>query len=107
MKTYTFNKDIDSKWYIDLPEWTGDRAELEMVCGADLMLDILAQGEPSVDLTISRNHFKESLFTLKFNREDSDGGWYDLKSDLHEFPVWLCHVTKFVFGDLPDILYCR
>jgi hypothetical protein len=105
-KTYTFEKDLDSKWYIILPEWTGDRSELEMVCGADVMLDILSQGESRVDLTISRYPFKESNFTLTFDKNESEGGWYNLKSDFHEFPIWLCHVTKFVFGELPHILYC-
>jgi hypothetical protein len=40
MKTFKFEKEKDNRWYIILPEWTGEKEELEMVCGADSMLDI-------------------------------------------------------------------
>ena len=33
-----FNKEAD-RWYIDLPDWTGTKGELEMVAGADTLLD--------------------------------------------------------------------
>ncbi|MCB9019286.1 MAG: hypothetical protein H6546_03060 [Chitinophagales bacterium] len=107
MRTFKFEKEQDNRWYVVLPEWEGDKDELEMVCGADVMLDIVAQGEWHTYLTISDKEFDNPRFTLKFNREEAGGGWYDLKSDMHEFEVWLCHVTKFVFdGRLPKILYC-
>lgn len=107
MRNFKFEKESDNRWYIVLPEWKGDKEELEMVCGADTMLDIVAQGEDHVYLTISDKEFDNPRFILTFNRGESEGGWYDLKSDLHEFEVWLCHVTKFVFnGELPKILYC-
>ena len=35
-----FNKE-GKLWYIDLPQWTGTKAELEMVAGADKLLDAL------------------------------------------------------------------
>ena len=41
MKNLKFKKEEDNKWYIDLTEWTGDKADLEMVAGADILLDIL------------------------------------------------------------------
>ena len=37
---YRFNKE-DGKWYIDLPDWTGTKGELQMVGGADTLLDVL------------------------------------------------------------------
>ncbi len=37
--------------------------------------------------------------------EESGGGWYIFKSDLHDMNIWLCHVTKFVFGELPKTIY--
>jgi hypothetical protein len=106
IKTFKFEKDQNSRWYIVLPEWKGDREDLEMVCGADTMLDIASQGDGHVYLTIGDEYFDTHTFTLNFNRHESGGGWYDLKSNLHEFEVWLCHVTKFVFnGDLPKTIY--
>ena len=38
---YRFNKE-DGKWYIDLPDWTGTKGELQMVGGADTLLDHLS-----------------------------------------------------------------
>lgn len=107
MRTFKFEKEQDNRWYVVLPEWEGDKEELEMVCGADVMLDIVAQGEWHTYLTISEKEFDNPRFTLTFNRDEADGGLYNLKSDMHEFEIWLCHVTKFVFdGRLPKILYC-
>lgn len=108
MKTFKFEKEQDNKWYVVLPEWTGCKEELEMVRGADTMLDILAQGESETSLIISEDYFENSSFTLTFDKEEDEGGWYRLKGKLFEFDVWLCHVTKFVFGGyLPDKLYCN
>jgi len=105
MRTYRFNREDDNKWYVDLPEWEGAHEELEMVLGADTMLDILSQGENQVRLTLSTEPFEGYKIELEFDREDSEGGWYNLKSDLFNFEVWLCHVTKFVFGELPQNIY--
>ena len=107
MKTFTFKKESDNRWYIILPSWTGDKSDLEMVCGADTMLDIMSQGDNTVYMTMNTVPYHEHNFTLT-HRIDFDGGaWYDLKSDMHEFEVWLCHVTKFVFGELPKTIYCN
>ena len=38
---YKFYKE-NSTWYIDLPTWQGDKADLAMVLGADTLLDHLA-----------------------------------------------------------------
>ena len=42
-----FVKEKSGRWYIDLPEWEGAHANLEMVAGADLLLDHL----PLVDVS--------------------------------------------------------
>jgi hypothetical protein len=43
MRTIRFYKEPDSTWFADIPEWEGEKWELEMVMGADMMLEILAQ----------------------------------------------------------------
>jgi len=53
METFKFEKESDNKWYVVLPEWEGEHWELEMVMGADTMLDILAQGESEVYASLS------------------------------------------------------
>ena len=106
-----FDFELDGKrWYVVLPEWEGDRDELEMVAGADVMLDILADGNQTVTLELSVEP-KPCYLTLFFDREDGGGGWYKLETNtthsvfnaLRE--IWLCHVTKFVFGELPPRIF--
>ena len=108
----------DEKWYADYPAWDGPKSDLEMVCGADTMLDIAAQGENECHIKLSdvpfviddlepipRNAFK----LIKINDTPDIGGamyrmteWYGIKYD---FEVWLCYVTEHVFGNLPEIIY--
>lgn len=98
----------NGRWFAEVPEWTGDRAELEMVCGADTMLDIIAQGRSQITLNISETPFEDTQFTLTINREDGGGAWYNLSSEDIILEIWLCHVTKFVFdGRLPEKLFVR
>ena len=104
METFKFEKESDNKWYVVLPEWEGEHWELEMVMGADTMLDILAQGESEVYASLSLEPIDNAI-CLTFDKHYEGGGWYNLKSDLFEFPVWLCHVTKFVFGKLPNKIW--
>lgn len=104
METFKFEKEANGKWYIVLPEWEGDHWELEMVMGADKMLDILAQGEFEVHVNLSTEPLDNAM-RLTFDKNYEGGAWYNLKSDLFEFPVWLCHVTKLVFGKLPNTIW--
>ena len=110
-----FYKDTDNKWYIDLPEWNGEKWELEMVMGADTMLDIAAQGESSVHLNISPEPFESDgleiisdvLVKIK-DTPDIGGALYKLstfKGFEYNLEVWLCHVTEFVFGSMPEKIY--
>lgn len=87
MKYFKFEKENNGRWYIVLPEWDGSHSDLEMVMGADTMLDIFAQGAGSVDICMDEKPFKGYTHKLTFDRWESGGAWYDLKSDLHEFPV--------------------
>ena len=40
-KDLDFYRESNTKWFIDLPEWKGSKEDLEMVDGADTMLDII------------------------------------------------------------------
>jgi len=53
----------DSSWYIDLPQFLeqgGNKADLEMVSGADTMLDIIAEGKTEVTLQINTEPFADA-----------------------------------------------
>lgn len=103
----TFTKEND-RWFAEVPEWTGDREELEMVCGADTMLDIISQGRSQITLNISETPFEDTQFTLTINREDGGGAWYNVLNENIIPEIWLCHVTKFVFdGRLPEKLFVK
>lgn len=52
-ESYKFYKDEVHNWYIDLPSYPGPKADLQMVMGADTMLDLLSQGNGYVHLYIS------------------------------------------------------
>ena len=102
---YRFEKHKDDKWYIVLPEWTGEKYDLEMVCGADIMLDLLSNNEKFVELYIKLEPFEHDL-ELHFIKEEYDGGWYNVKPNI-DLNVWLCSVTKYVFGFLPTKIYFK
>lgn len=121
-KTFKFEKDPDGRWYIVLPEWDGERDELEMVGGADTMLDILAQGESPIFLELSTEEFdgadkldllakcSDDYFELQGQGYPSSGAFYQvsrLKQVEYDLPIWLCDVTKFVFGDFPKTIYIK
>ncbi len=115
MRTFRFYKDEEG-WFVDLPEWEGTKGELQMVMGADSFLEILAQGENEIDVTLSTEPFQnaEVLHFLYVGRlegpEYGEGGWYYLKEYLgipFDLKMWLCDVTKFVFGELPNKIYFK
>jgi len=108
MKTLKFNKDPDG-WFIDLPEWTGGKASLEMVAGADKLLEKLSEGKGTVTLVVTEE-LKDTVFDNKFEKiskiMNTPGGGA-LYSTNH-WPIWLCDVTKFVFdGRFPKKLYYK
>ena len=105
MRKFTFQKDEDNRWYVVLPEWTGDRSDLEMVQGADIFLDIIAKGRTSIKVKISLEPFEESKYTLTFVNHEGGGGTYHLESGEFDLTVWLCHVIEFVFGNIPQKIY--
>lgn len=102
-------------WYIDLPLWTGEKSDLQMVSGADTFLDFLSDNGTAVSMTASDNGDCDYRGVLKKIKDREQGGGADY--DLMEYdkviypggahPMWLCDVTKFVFGQLPDTIYFK
>jgi len=99
------------RWYVDLPEWGGSKEDLEMIEGADTMLDIISQGENNVILTISLEFFNSCDVLEKIEDTPSIGGaLYIMKyynGVEYNLQLWLCDVTKFVFGYLPEKIYIK
>ena len=96
------------RWYIDLPEWQGPRANLEMVAGADTMLEVFSNGKERVNVTFTNyeaNDIEADLLLTHIS-----GGTYTvtrMNENYYDAPerMWLCGVTKFVFNsDYPDAI---
>lgn len=115
MRSYRFYKD-ELGWFVDLPEWGGTKGELQMVAGADIFCDILAQGENELYVTLTTTPF-DSCEVLQFTKlgrvegfEFGEGAWYllnEYQGISYCIEMWLCDVTKYVFGDFPDRIYFK
>lgn len=109
MKTLKFEKEINNDWFIVLPNYPGPKEDLQMVCGADTFLDILAQGEEVVRCVVDDIPFTGFKYcvTKYMDTPEIGGALYDLESKLGiELQMWLCDVTRFVFnGILPEKIY--
>ncbi|MFT3934271.1 MAG: hypothetical protein QM726_11685 [Chitinophagaceae bacterium] len=114
MHVYTFNKEAFG-WYIDLPEFIeqgGSKGDLAMVEGADTMLDKMANGNDAIRLAFDDKHFEGSdkmVLTEKCN-PDKGGGIYRMEAwegQSYHHSLWLCAVTEFVFGSLPETIFVK
>lgn len=110
MRRLKFYKESDNRWYVDLPEWIGSKAELEMVAGADAMLEYMAEGEDHVWLILSKEEFEnaDKLDFLRLATEIENGAFYKLQNYRGVeigLEMWLCDVTKFVFDDFPKTIF--
>ena len=114
MKTYKFTK-TGYEWYIDLPEFIeqgGSIGDLQMVDGADKMLDMMAGNKNPVTLYISKDQFDGADVISLTEKCDPDigGGYYIMKKYEGEEinrTMWLCQVTEFVFGDIPQQIFVK
>jgi len=84
------------------------KADLEMVSGADQLLDILSKGGSSIELLIS--HELGDLSLSISNRDCYSGAYYEVTGEVTpgvniDMEIWLCDVTKFIFGYFPKKLF--
>jgi len=109
-----FNKEANERWYIDLPSWTGSHANLQMVAGADDLLDFLLKknnrveaevvksDEPIPELDADERFFRcDRIDTSVFS-----GATYTVNGlDGFNKTMWICPVTLFVLGEYPKYIY--
>ena len=114
MKQHRFYREYNG-WYIDLPEYLeqgGSQGDLAMVSGADTMLDIVAGNEGSITMQIDTLPFEGSdeLTLMEICDPVMGGGYYLMKEfegkEVNQ-QMWLCSVTEFVFGYLPERIYVK
>lgn len=108
----------DNKWYADIPNHTLE--ENEMVMGADIALEYLAEERKELHITFTdENPGWNVPLALTLKDHDDEGGYYDVSGILFmdfmltygkEFigvkpQVWICNVTHDVFGEHPEHIY--
>lgn len=107
-KRLRFYKKYEDEWFVDLPTWTGNEDDLQMVEGADTMLEYLADGKEDVVLRLSLESFDGADVMELMYVCTTDGAYYIVNSVKHgiiALPIWLCNVTKFVFKEFPEKIY--
>ena len=114
MKQHRFYRE-GGGWYIDLPEYLeggGSKGDLAMVAGADTMLDIVAGDNKEVTLQINIQPFdgSDELVLTQLCDPMMGGGYYFMNrfegKEVGQ-SMWLCDVTTFVFGYMPERIYVK
>lgn len=113
-KEYKFIKE-DNNWYVTLFETDTNLTKemCQMVSGADTFLDLLAQGNNFVELYISLSPYKlsdnfQTLNLVNICEDPETGANYILKKYNgieYNLNIWLCDVTKYIFGYYPENIY--
>lgn len=99
---FNFYKEESNRWFINLPDWKGEKDDLEMVLGADILLEILTNGNTEVKVIFGDEPFEE-CHTLTHTGD----GFYDNNAWHGPTTIWLCYVTEFVFGSYPQSIYYK
>jgi len=105
----------DGAWYVYLPNFFrqgGDKDQLRMRDGADLLLEYLSNGHGEVVVEVSDEPlaFDPDHFAILEDERDMKGGAdyrvYDADGR-EEGRVWLSPPIQFYFGKFPDKFYLR
>ena len=106
---------LAGKWFVHLPDYPGHYTELEMVLGADVMCDMIDTFETgSIAVTVSDEPFDSIFNTREYildfvnsttSNGEQDGANYRMRE--YKLDVWLCNVTKYVFGKFPATIYIK
>lgn len=106
-----FEKENDGKWYVVLPDWEGAHEDLEMVYGADDLLEVLSYQLHTKNITFEIWTSKPDVPSGLMTKIDQtlEGATYQVSNCMYyDGTAWLCNVTKFVFGGIhPNRIYFR
>ena len=98
----------DGVWYAQVKGWPGPKAMCAMVDGADTFLDHLSGNGDRVRVVLSRSpQAGYAPLTYLAPHPAGDGAYYTVDLNGAEHRMWLCGVTEFVFGAMPDRIYYR
>lgn len=113
IRNLKFVKEPDG-WFIDLPEWKGDHDDLQMIAGADKLIEFAAAGRSEVNVRLLRKNTTEPVKVALARRQYSHGGAiYDVidytgaiftSKQLPVAEIWICSVTRYVLHVFPEVL---
>lgn len=112
----SFTKELDERWYVDFPNWPLSHDNLEMVAGADDLLDLLNDDSNHVHLKVSTKYFDKSIKLKKVKSALTKGAFYVVETPLKGWEnsnsirkkqLWLCPVTLTVLGHYPKYIYFK
>lgn len=96
------------RWYADIPTWLGPKSALEMVYGADRFLESIAANKNSIQIEFTLDEIDGFQKLVKTCDDPVEGAHYIYKTSESKYEhLWLCAVTEFVFGFLPNVIYYR
>lgn len=111
--TLTFVQDPDDRWYIDMP-WDGNRANLEMVAGADDLLTYLdTEKHHRVTIHVIPSEIQldvdDHIELRQIDKSLTGGSHYDATSfvGFRMKKIWICPVTLCVLGHYPKYIYIK
>lgn len=98
-------------WFVHLPDFPDEVAELVMVDNAHIFLEYLDSFTNTGIVTIGVSTVPINYFCkLSLIESDDIGATYEIISKFDAIPVdtiWLCNVTKYVFGEFPENFYIK
>ncbi len=97
----------DSRWYIDLPEWTGDHEDLEMLAGADNLCEWFAQGKEKITVDVFTTNTLKTKGDIVLQKcfEEYGGCTYDILDDpIGTINLWVSEVIENVLGEFPKYI---
>ena len=111
-KKLTFVK-LANRWYVHLPDYPGFTDELEMVLGADILCDMIdthdigyitvtVSDKPTYSEFSTREYILDFVNSTTNSAGEQDGANYRLRE--YKLDVWLCNVTKYLFGAFGSIV---
>lgn len=105
--TMRFYKE-DLMWYADVKGWPGPKGMLLMVDGADTFLDYLSINGDEITLDLSLDPRRDyQVLNYTHPHPANDGAYYTAEMNGSDHKLWLCGVTEFVFGHMPEEVWFK
>lgn len=109
MKELTFKK-LSNRWFIDIP-YEGSIEDLEMVAGADKLLDAISYNNDTIKVKVYDKLIANAISCTKIDETDFGATYmidaWDNMDCNYSGTIWLCNVTKIVLGEFPENIYFR